>query len=173
MTTRLLTFALALSLLAVVVGRAVLHTTSSELGEVLLSYGAKLASLLAWGLLLSTSTLIGTRYFRLILLWGVLLLVGGLFKISHYPSADAMLWAGLGGIALTYAVRFVRKIYKNHFDVLKLLLVLVACGSALLQLLHLAPREIQYLPPCLLGLAVLDCLYLEGQKRRVAQAKHP
>ena len=111
----------------------------------------------------------GTWYFRLGLLLGSLLLVGALFKLLHWAGADVLLLVSLGGLALTYAMRFARKQAKSQFDVLKLVLVLGSCGSTLLLLLHLAPREVRYLPPCLLALAVLDFLYVENQKWTAAQ----
>ena len=44
---------------------------------------------------------------------------------------------------------------------------------ALLLLLRLAPLEVRYLPPCLLGLAVLDFLYLENRKRTAGAPANP
>jgi hypothetical protein len=170
MTTRLLTLGLALSLLAIAAGNWLLDTpATSHTGDTLLTYGAEGARLLAWGLLIRGGALVGTWYFRLILLLAGLLLVGVLFKIQHLPGANNLLWVSFSGIALTYAVRFVRKAHKGQLDVLKLLLVLVSCGSALLLIMRLAPREVQYLPPCLLGLTVLDFLYLESRKKAASE----
>jgi hypothetical protein len=170
MTTRLFTIGLALSLLAIAAGNWLLDTpAASETGSQLLTYGAEGARLLAWGLLISGGTILGTWYFRLILLLTGLLLVGVMFKIQHLPGANSLLWGSFSGIALTYAVRFARKAHKGQLDVLKLLLVLASCGSALLVIMRLAPREVQYLPPCLLGLTVLDFLYLESRKRMAGE----
>lgn len=168
MLTRLLTTAIALSLLVAVAGKFLISTPeSSEIGAQLLTYGLQLGQLLALVLLVNSGTIIGTGYFRLILLLCGVALVGGLFKIMHYPGADVLLVASLVGIALTYALRFARKPYRGQLDILKLLLVLVACGSAVLLLLHLVPREARYVAPGLLWLTVLDFLYLKNQKRTV------
>jgi len=166
MTTRLLTIAIALSLLAAAVGKFLTYTPESrEAGAQLLTYGIELGQLLALGLLLNSGTIIGTGYFRLILLLYGVALVGGLFKVLHYPGAAVLLGAPLAGIALTYAVRFARKPHKGQLDVLKLLLVLVSCGSVGLLLLHLVPSEVRYVAPCLLWLTVLDFQYLKSRKR--------
>lgn len=166
MTTRFFTFGLACALLATVAGNYLLDTPASyATARTLLTYGPEAARLLAWALLVSGGTIIGTGYFRLMLLLAGLLLVGVLFKIQHLPGASVLLFGGLGGLLLTYLVRFVRKPAKGQFDVVKLLLVLGTGTCAALQLLRLAPYELRYLPPCLLALAVLDFLYLENQKR--------
>jgi hypothetical protein len=166
MTTRLFTFGLACSLLAIVAGNYLLEVPASfATANALLTYGAEGARLLAWGLLVSGGTIIGTSYFRLALWLGGLLLLGVLLKTSHYPGASELLLGSLGGLILTYAVRFARKPAKGQFDVVKLLLVLGTGSCAAAQLLRLAPYELRALPPCLLALAVLDFLYLENQKR--------
>lgn len=166
MTTRFFTFGLACALLATVAGNYLLETPASfATARTLLTYGPEGTRLLAWGLLVSGGTIIGTWYFRLSLLLGGMLLLGVLVKISHLPGADALLFGGLGGLMLTYLVRFARKPAKGQLDVVKLLLVLGTGSCAALQLLRLAPYELRYLPPCLLSLAVLDFLYLENQKR--------
>ena len=106
---------------------------------------------------------------RYLLLLGGLLVVGVLFKIQHLPGADNLLWVSLLGLMFTYGVRFIRKARKGQLDVLKLLLVLASFGSALLLLMRLAPLEVRYLPPCLLGLTVLDFLYVESRQRAAGQ----
>lgn len=174
MTTRVLTLGLGLALLAIVAGSYLLDApATSATGNLLLTYGAESARLLAWALLISGGTILGTWYFRAGLLLGGLGLVGALFKLSHYPGASVLLIGSLGGLAVLYSVRFVRKPAKGQLDVLKLLLVLGSCGSALLLLLRLAPPEVRYLPPCLLGLAVLDFLYLENRKRTAGAPANP
>jgi len=166
MTTRFFTFGLACALLATVTGNYLLETpASAATARTLLTYGPEGARLLAWGLLVSGGTIIGTGYFRLSLWLGGMLLVGVLFKIQHLPGASILLFGGLSGLILTYLVRFVRKPVKGQLDVVKLLLVLGTGSCTALQLLRLAPYELRYLPPCLLSLAVLDFLYLENQKR--------
>ena len=171
MNTRLLTIALALALFAAAVGNFMLDTpATSETGNTLLTYGLELGRLLAWGLLVTSGTIIGTWYFRLIFFLASVFLVGVLFKLLHYPGASSMLWVSMPGILLTYAVRFVRKSHKGQFDVLKLVLVLVSGSSALLLIMGLVPKEVRFLPPCLLSLTVLDFLYLENRKRVAAQA---
>ena len=166
MTTRLLTAAIALSLLAAAAGKFLTYSPeSSETGAQLLTYGLELGQLLALALLVTSGTIIGTGYFRLILLLYGVALVSGLFKIMHLLGADMLLGVSLAGIVLTYAVRFARKPHKGQLDVLKLLLVLMACGSAGGLLLHLVPSEARYVAPCLLWLTVLDFLYLQNRRR--------
>jgi hypothetical protein len=170
MTTRFLTIAIALSLLAAAAGKFLTYTPeSSKVGAQLLTYGLELGQLLALVLLVSSGTIIGTGYFRIILLLFGVALVGGLFKIMHYPGADALLRTPLVGIALTYAVRFARKPHLGQLDILKLLLVLISCGSAMLLSLHLVSREARYVAPCLLWLSVLDFQYLENKKRVIGK----
>ncbi len=145
-------------------------SATSETGNTLLTYGLELGRLLAWGLLVTSGTIIGTWYFRLIMFLASMLLVGALFKLLHYPGASLMLWVSLPGIMLTYSVRFAYKAHKGQFDIMKLVLVLVSGSSALLLLMRLAPMEVRFLPPCLLSLTVLDFLYLENRKRIAEQA---
>jgi len=166
MNNRALILAIGLCLLAAGVGKLLTYTPSNaELGTTLLTWGIGLGQLLSLVLLVTNGTILGTVYAKIILPLYGLLLVGMFFKISHYPWANELLWGSLAGIALTYAVRFARKKRKGRLAVLKLLWVLAACGSSLLILLHLVPREAAYLAPMLLWLAVLDFLSLASRKR--------
>lgn len=170
MNNRALTLAIGLCLLAAGVGKLLTNTPdSAATGSLLLNWGIGLGQLLSLVLLVTNGTILGTIYAQIILPLYGLLLVGVLFKITHWLGADFMLWGALAGIALTYAVRFARKSPKGQLDVLKLLWVLASCGSALLIILHLAPREAAYLGPMLLWLAVLNFLYLESKKRSASR----
>lgn len=131
----------------------------------LLTWGLGLGQLLGVVLLVANGTILGTVYAKLLLPLCGLLLASVVFKISHLPWASEMLWGSLGGIALTYSIWFGRKPQKDRLDVLKLLWVLASCGSALLILLYRAPREVAYVAPMLLWLAVLDFLASENKKR--------
>lgn len=166
MGNRTLTIAIGLCLLAAGTGKLLTYTPAgATTGTMLLTWGIGLGQLLSAGLLVTNGTILGTVYAKIILPLYGLLLVGTVFKISHYPWGDELLWGSLAGIALTYSIRFARKPQKGRLDLLKLLWVLALCGSALLILLHLAPREAAYVAPMLLWLAVLDFLNLENRKR--------
>jgi hypothetical protein len=166
MNNRALTLAIGLCLLVAGVGKLLTYTpTNTDMGTTLLTWGLGLGQLLSLVLLVSNGTILGTVYAKIILPLYGLLLVGVVFKISHLPWANELLWGALGGIALTYSIRFGHKPQKSRLDLLKLLWVLACCGSALLILLHLAPREAAYVAPMLLWLAVLDFLNSENGRR--------
>ena len=166
MNNRARILTIGLCLLAAGVGKLLTYTlASADPGTTLLTWGIGVGQLLSLVLLVTNGTILGTVYAKIILLLYGLLLVGIFFRVSHYFWADELLWGSLVGIALTYAVRFVRKKRKGRLAVLKLLWVLAFCGSSLLILLHLAPRQAAYVAPMLLWLAVLDFLSLESGKR--------
>lgn len=141
---------------------------SAATGARLLSAGIGLGQLLSLWLLVKNGTILGTVYARVMRFLGGLLLIGVLFKVLHWVGANSLLVMALAGIALTYSLRFFRKREKGWPDVLKLLFVLAFSGCALLTFLHLAPREIAYVPPMLLWLAVLDLLSATSRQRPVA-----
>jgi hypothetical protein len=170
MTNRTLLFLIGLCLVGADVGKLLTHTfASADTGHLLLTWDMGLGQLLGLVLLVQNGTILGTIYANTILLLGGLLLVGIFFKILHWVGVDPLLECALAGIALTYSSWFIRKKPKGQLDILKLLFVLAACGSALLLLLHLAPREATYVAPALLWLAVLDYMYLDSSKRKLVK----
>ncbi|MGI4759759.1 MAG: hypothetical protein ACRYF0_03570 [Janthinobacterium lividum] len=169
MNNRALIIVIGLCLAAAGVGKLLTYTpASANSGNLLLTWGIGLGQLLGLLLLVRNGTILGTAYAKIILLLYGLLLIGVTFKILHWLGADYLLGSALAGIALTYTIRFIRKQSKGQLDSLKLLLVLAACGSSLLILSHLAPREAAYVAPTLLWLAVLDFMYLESRKRTMS-----
>lgn len=166
MNNRALTLAIGLCLLAAGVGKLLAYLPAhAASANPLLTWGLGLGQLLGVVLLVANGTILGTVYAKLLLPLCGLLLASVVFKISHLPWASEMLWGSLGGIALTYSIWFGRKPQKDRLDVLKLLWALASCGSALLILLYRAPREVAYVAPMLLWLAVLNFLASENKKR--------
>lgn len=166
MNNRALLFIIGFCLLAAGVGKLLSNSpTSADTGHLLLTWGLGLGQLLGLLLLVQNGTILGTAYAKILLLLGGLLLIGVTFKILHWLGADPLLWGSLVGIAGTYSIRFIRKKSKGQLDIVKLLWVLAASGSALLLFLHLAPREVAYVAPTLFWLMVLDFMYLESRKQ--------
>ena len=169
MNNRALILAIGLSLLVAGGGKLLTYApASAATGAWLLSAGSGLGQLLSLWLLVRNGTILGTVYARIMLFLGGLLLLGVAFKILHWVGANPLLVIALVGIALTYSMRFFRKPEKGRLGVLKLLFVLVFSSSALLTFLHLAPREVAYVPPMLLWLTVLEFMAVESRKRPVA-----
>ncbi len=163
--------------LLLVIGAALFITAVGlALGETLLAYPAAY-QLCSWGpqaaewsglaLLLRNGTLITTPYFRLVLLFVSLILVGVLFKIEHWAGADLLLISGLAGEAVAYTSWFYSKKAKKRLDILKLLWVLTAIGCTVAVYLHWVPKDIALVPHAVLWLAILDFVYTNFLARPV------
>ena len=62
-------------------------------------------------------------YFQMILGFLCILIIGILFKFSHWPYSNFILNIGLLGFPITYIIRFGRKQHKKVLDILKVLWV--------------------------------------------------
>lgn len=157
MPNRVLLFCIGACLLAAAGGWLLLRWQPlNEWGYPLSCWGLGLGELAGLVLLLRNGALASSGAFYFVLAGWTLALVGGLFKILHWPGADLLLLAGLLGMALTYTVHFGSKPLKTRLAVLKLLWVLAATLGALGILLHWLPRVVAYLAHGLFWLLLLE-----------------
>lgn len=63
-------------------------------------------------------------YIQLILGFLCLIIIGMLFKASHWPYSKIIFYIGLYGIPITYIIKFIRKQSKKRLDFLKVMWVL-------------------------------------------------
>jgi hypothetical protein len=78
--------------------------------------------------LLAFSTLIRSKYFITICICFLLSILGGMFKVSHWPFADIILAAPASVTLILYIIHYVNKPTKNILDILKLFYVTFICG---------------------------------------------
>jgi len=93
----------------------------------------------------------------------VVLVLGMLIKIMHWPGANQMIMIGSGSVIVVYGIRFFQKSEKNHLDVLKLLFVWVSFGYFLLLAFHIHTEIPIIASPILLVLCVFDYMYIQYQ----------
>jgi len=67
----------------------------------------------------------------------VLLIIGALFKIMHWPHYKELMFVGGISIALLYTIRFLSKTDKSRLDFVKLGLVLLWSLGYLIKVFHL------------------------------------
>lgn len=100
-------------------------------------------------------------YWAIPVVTGILLLVvGALAKIQHWPLGGILLNAGLVMVPFAYLIHFLRKTAKHLPDVLKLLWVLLYSLSALLVLQHIITRDGTYHIPEVLIILLYAALLL-------------
>ena len=64
-------------------------------------------------------------------------LIGALFKIQHWPTADLLLLCGSAGLILIYGLHYLRKRSKRPSDHLKLIWIVCAVSAAIIRVEHL------------------------------------
>jgi hypothetical protein len=161
-TNKLTIFLTAASLLTAAIGLIfrVIDIGGEASDEVIeIAFGT--GGILGLYLLISNGTIMNTIYWRLILRFLVVTLVGVVFKIMHYAYADLILTVGLSSMALTYLVRFIKKDKKARLDFFKLLWVVSASISCILIILHYIPRDYAILSTIIFWITVVDFALME------------
>lgn len=91
--------------------------------------------------LLKSSTIRKTFYFRIMLVFLAILLVGMLLKLEHLSGASMLMRASLLGLVITYLIRTFNKKKKVLLDWLKLSWLIAVAFISLGILEHLISRE--------------------------------
>ncbi len=117
-----------------------------ELGGKLLNIGLPAINLLGLIMLIKNSTIKETIYFNFISLFIIIIMLGAMLKIMHWPGNNIMLIVGLMGIMFVYMFRFIKKQIKAPLDMMKLAWVIITSITSLGIFLHWLPREFKYLP---------------------------
>ena len=114
-------------------------------------------------LLYDTRSVTHAKFWYAIAIAIVVLVLGMLIKIMHWPGANQMIMIGSGSVIILYGIRFFQKSEKNHLDVLKLLFVWVSFGCFLLLAFHIHTEIPIIASPILLVLCVFDYMYIQYQ----------
>jgi len=91
----------------------------------------------------------------------VILVVGMLFKIQHWPYANLILVIAFSTLALSYPFRFIKKQEKKFLDYTKLILVVFWSISGIFIILHLPYKIIFQL---ITSAAFLIWFFMEGMQ---------
>ncbi len=89
----------------------------------------------------------------------VILAVGMLFKIQHWPYANLIVVSAFSTLALSYPFRFIKKQEKKFIDYTKLILVVFWSISGIFAILHLPYKIIFQL---ITSAAFLIWFFMEG-----------
>ncbi|MDJ1497171.1 hypothetical protein QNI19_29805 [Cytophagaceae bacterium DM2B3-1] len=125
---------------------------------------------LALFLILSQSQIIIHKlYFSGIVISNVIMIMGFMFKIMHWPMAMELLVAGCILSMLIYVISFLIKSTKSHLDILKVLWVLVMYITVLLVMYDVPYRhEWIGLPSILFWIMFFDFVYVTYRKAEQA-----
>lgn len=83
------------------------------------------AEILCLILMLINGTFMETIFYKIFIASILLLVLGAIFKIMHYPGGEEMIAVSFILIPLVYTLHFILKKSKDQLDVLKLLIVYV------------------------------------------------
>lgn len=95
----------------------------------------------------------------------MLVIIGGLFKVQHWPAANIILTVGFTGILLLYPVRYFNKQDKKPIDHVKLLLAITWALNGMFVIFHFPYQNIFKILSgisCLLWLVFEGIDYFEG-----------
>ncbi len=137
----------------------------SSLGYILIERGIGTGQLIGIFMLLSNGTTLKTLYWKLILVFIPIILLGTLFKIMHWHLADPLLLVGLFAIPSIYFIRFITKKERGHLDILKWLWVLTAFVFSALILMHWLSKSYSTIPVIVLWVTICDFIVLEFRKK--------
>lgn len=114
------------------------------------------------------ATIRKTVYFRIMLVFLAVLLLGVLLKLEHLPGASLLITVAVTGIIITYVIRTVKKKKRGLLDWLKLSWLTTAALTYLGIAEHFIPKEYGIISNLLfLGLIGMICLKPEKSLVRV------
>ncbi len=67
----------------------------------------------------------------------IVLIIGALFKIMHWPNSKELMLIGALSVAVLYTIRFLNKAHKKTLDYIKLSLILLWLHNYFVQSFHL------------------------------------
>ncbi len=108
--------------------------------------------------LLYMGTFVKTKYFRFAKGMFFFVLIGMVFKITHWGYSDILMTIGLIGVLVFYAMSFIQKPFKNRLDYLKMTWVIVAILYKLLLFFHLISRDYNIISQVIMFFALLEYL---------------
>ena len=109
-------------------------------------------------LLLFNSTLVKTIYWKFLMLSFVILIIGAMFKILHWPGTSILISISIFSIMTIYSFRFYKKESKQRIDFLKLIWVLMAFSIDGLTLFHLI-KDVRIIDFVLFWLVMIEFVY--------------
>jgi len=137
MDNRSLVFSFCVSVFFVILGYTMNYFKPDELpGTYLIGLMEKIALLFGFFIILRTSTIQHTNYFRVLLICLSLIMIGSLFTLQHWAYGKLIILIALSVVIVTYSFRFIQKKKKNFSDFLKLFLVFSYCLSIGFNLEH-------------------------------------
>ena len=136
---------IAISLITGFAGLAMDYQEPTNLSRLLLM-GFNLAYITALILMIQNGRFIETAHFQKVQFCVVMVIVGALFRLMHWPFGNGIACLGLVGIASVYTVWFLKKKRKSLLDFLKVLWVVTAFIYAALRLLHWIDPDFVYVP---------------------------
>lgn len=143
------------------VGLIAIALSHPKIGYSILNIGLSITNLLGLALFYKNSSTANTIYFVFISILIMVIMVGAMFKIMHWPGSLMALEIGLIGIPCVYMLRFYNKPKKQLLDIIKLIWLITAFITALGVMMHWFPRDLKYLPNLIMLAAViqfaLDC----------------
>ncbi|AXT55384.1 hypothetical protein D1815_06290 [Aquimarina sp. AD1] len=151
-----LTILIILGILMSLTSVFLLNFTSVANSDFLLTIGIWLIEMGGMFLLLHNGTFIKTVYSRIVMGMFVLILVGTVFKIMHWPFNNMIIIVGCVGIVCVYVLHFTKKPIKKRLDYLKLAWVVLLYIGAILKLYHLIFGDYRILTVVLMILALMD-----------------
>ena len=108
--------------------------------------------------LLYMGTFVKTKYFRFAKGMFFFVLIGMVFKITHWGYSGVLMTIGLMGVLFFYAMSFIQKPFKNRLDYLKMIWVAVVVIYKLLHFFHLINRDYYIISQVIMFFALLEYL---------------
>ncbi|MDY8136152.1 hypothetical protein [Aquimarina sp. 2201CG5-10] len=156
---QILTILIILGVLMSLTGLGLSNFTVETENDFLGAIGLWLLEVSGMFLLLRNGTFLKTRYFSVVIGLIVIMLIGSLFKIMHWPfgiEVNIVLSIICISILIMYFLHFIKKPIKKRLDYLKLAWVLVLYLGATLKLHHIISREYRILTTVLMILALME-----------------
>ncbi len=133
----------------------------------LLAFASAGLNIFWYWVIFKRATIRKTVYFRIMLVFLALLLLGVLFKLEYLPGASLLLTVSILGIILTYVFRTLKKRQPGLLDWLKLSWLITAATIYLGIVEHFIPKEYGIISNLLfLGLIGVSCLKLAQSSER-------
>ena len=147
------------SLLTVVCSLMSIHYFNNWNAEEWLDRGWSIFEISGVVLLLSNGTLVKTKYFVVLCIGFIVLLVGVLFKIMHWPYSEFILLFSVLLICIVYLFSFLNKNQKGVIDFLKLAWVVIRFLGSFFIIYRFVSYHILIVPHLLLVIMIIAQVY--------------
>ncbi|MEP3228083.1 MAG: hypothetical protein ABJN61_11660 [Flavobacteriaceae bacterium] len=156
-----------MGLLTALLGYLMSFKDSIEDPESLIYFGLWVSETAGFLMLLRNGTFIKTKYFNYLKGLFSFVLIGALFRILHWDYSYVFIIIGFVGFIIVYFISFLKKPRHLKLDYMKLLWVIAAYTTGLLEYFHMIGDDYKIISSAIMWIAIIEYVRLERKAGRI------